>query len=158
MSDGEYKKVRRHLNFLTIVIFIFILLAIANQIHTFITPRTTSFPKVEVVNGKNGKDAQVDYNRVGQLIEAQIAALPAPQNGSNGLNGDSIQGDQGSPGTSIQGAPGPSGIPGTDGRNGIDGLILQLQVDPTNCQLQDKYTVSDFWITIAQLPKPCGIQ
>lgn len=159
MSESEFRKIRLHLRLLTICVIILIALLTANLVHRNFSPKSTSFPQIQVANGKNGKDAQVDYVKINQLIQAQIAALPKPQNGVNGAPGQSVVGPQGAQG--IPGAIGPTGNngnPGKDGENGIDGLVLQVQVDPLTCQLQSKYTVSDFWITLAQLPKPCEAQ
>jgi hypothetical protein len=160
MSESDFKKIRVHLRLLTVCVLVLIVLLAANLVHRTINPKATSFPRVQVINGKDGKDAQIDYDKINQLIQAQIAAIPKPQNGingQNGTNGQSIQGAQGTQGVSIQGAVGATGAAGKDGQNGVDGLTLDVQVDPNTCKIQKKYTVADFWISIAQLPKPCEV-
>lgn len=159
MSEGEFKKLRIHLRLLTICVIVLIALLAANLVHRTVNPRATSFPKVQVVNGKDGMNARVDYDKINQLVQAQVAALPSPQNGmngTNGTNGQSVQGVQGIPGVGMQGIPGV-GVNGKDGSNVPPMPVLQVQVDPSTCQLQTKYDTSDFWTSIAQLPKPCGV-
>lgn len=160
MSESDFKRIRIHLRLLTVCVIVLIALLIANLVHRNFNPKSTSFPRIVVVNGKNGKDATVDYSAIDQYaaaqVQAQIAAIPKPQNGINGQPG--VNGQNGTQGiTGVQGQTGTSGQSGTNGQNGIDGLTLQIQVDPITCQLQDKYTVSDAWITLAQLPVPCGV-
>lgn len=163
MSESEFKKIRLHLRLLTVCVVVLIALLTANLVHRNFSPKSTDFPRVQVINGKNGKDASIDYNKVNQLIQDQLASLPKPQNGVNGANGQQgqsgLQGIPGSTGTTgAQGTAGTNGASGTNGENGVDGLTLQVQVNPITCQLQDKYTISAFWITIAQLPFPCEAQ
>lgn len=51
----------------------------------------------------------------------------------------------------------PQTIQGQKGDDGVDGQSLQVEVDALTCQLRSKYSSSDFWTTLAQLPIPCGV-
>lgn len=161
MSESEYRKLRLHLRVLTISVVVLIALLTANLIHRNFSPKSISFPKIQIVQGPPGKDASVDYGAIDQYalnqINNMVAALPKPQ---NGVNGQSIQGP---PGQSIQGPPGPSGKSivgpqGIPGQNAPPSPVLQIQIDPITCQLQQKYDTSDIWVSFAQLPKPCEVQ
>lgn len=147
MSETEFKKLRTHLRFLTVAVVVFILLALASLIHTFVNPKTTSFPRVQVVNGKDGKDAVVDYNAINKYIQAQIAAIPKPQNGINGKNGTD--------GQSIVGPQGPSGQDAT-GTQGDPGVAKQIELRHNDAKAQTEWRyVGDFgWQVLA---KDCTI-
>jgi integrin beta 3 len=72
-------------------------------------------------DGVAGKDAEVDYDQIGNIIavavEKQMAKFPRPKDGADGQNGP--PGPAGSPGE--PGPPGPPGERGSDGEKGISG-------------------------------------
>lgn len=158
MSEGEYKKLRTHLRLLTVAVLVLIALLAANLIHTAINPKATSFPKVQVVK------QSVDYEKINQLIQTQLAKIPVNQIVSQpGPQGPS--GPSGNPGKVGNSGPiGPIGLSGIigpqgpAGKDGVDAPVLQLKVDPLTCQVETKYDINDFWISIAQLSKPCEVQ
>lgn len=150
MSDGEYKKLRRHINLLTIAVIALILLGIASFIHKSINPKTTSFPKIQVVNGKDGKDGttpQIDYGRIDAYIQAQVANLPKPQNGAPGQVGP-----QGIPGIGIQG---PAGQNGSQGEPGAAGRELIIRYNPLKEETEYQYSGDLTWQVLV---KNCQIQ
>lgn len=156
MSDNDFIRLRKQLRYLTVAVILLIVLFASSVVHNYINPTANSFPKVQVVNGKDGQDAEIDYDKVNALIHAQVASLPKPLNGTNGSNG---QGIQGIPGVGIAGTNGTDGK-GEDGKNGADASpspVLQVRIDPITCQLQQKYDTSDIWVSFAQLPKPCEV-
>lgn len=150
MSETEFKKLRTHLRFLTVAVVVFILLVVASLIHTFIDPKTDSFPQVQGVNGKDGKDAAVDYDAINRYIQAQIAAIPKPVNGTNG---QSIVGPQGPPGVGTQG---PAGQNGSDGSQGDPGVAKEIELRHNDVKAQTEWRyVGDFgWQVLA---KDCTI-
>ena len=171
MSENEYKKLRRQVQYLTVALIVFVLLVAASIIHSWIDPKATSFPQIEIIKGSQGPKGdtpQVDYAALDTYIQQQVASLPLPQNGR------SIQGPAGPQGTSgqnvtpqqiadavtayFQANPPVVGPQGEQGLPGNNAPVLEIRVNPLTCQLQSKYDISDGWITIAQLPKPCEAQ
>lgn len=147
MSESEYKKLRRQLRFLTVAVFVGIILGIASLIHKSINPKTTSFPQVQVVNGRNGISPRIDYSAIYEYIQSQIATLPKPQNGVNGLNGQSIVGAQGVPGSSMQGPPGPVG---PQGEPGVPGRQIELRYNIVKQETEWRYTGDLGWQVLVQ--------
>lgn len=104
-------------------------------IHSFVKPKTTTFPTA-VVQGN--PPAQIDYQRVAQIIQQQLATLPAPQNGTPGIPG--IPGQNG-----INGVPGTGGVPGKDGTNGIDGRTPEVRSNPMTGDIEWHYVGDRLW-------------
>lgn len=103
----------------------------------------------KIIKGIDGKD--------GANGVAGINGL----NGVNGQSGQNITTDQIAAAVSAYltlnpPAQGIAGVSGDSGINGTDGLTLQIQVT-NSCQIQTKYTTSDVWTPLAQLPLPCGL-
>lgn len=96
-------------------------LLIAVYVHQTKDPNVRSFPNIQVINGKDGKDGktpQIDYSKIDAYIQKQIATIPTPVNGINGVNGKTgATGAQGQTGqTGPQGPSGSQGNPGAVGR------------------------------------------
>jgi len=100
------------------------------------------------IDGKNGLD--------GAQGLPGLPGLPG-LNGRNGQDGKSVTASQIVQAVSdyLRSNPAPAGKQGAPGQNG---RTVTLQVNANNCQLQEKYTDDDNWITIAQLPLPCTVK
>lgn len=154
MSESEFRKIRLHLRLLTFCVVVLIALLTANLIHRNFSPKSISFPKIQVVQGPSGKDATIDYNAIDQYalaqIQAQIAALPKPQNGVNGQPSQSIIGPQGAQGIpGVQGATGAS-IIGPQGEPGAPGKEIELRYNPAKQETEWRYAGDFGWEVLFQ--------
>lgn len=119
--------------------------------------------------------ASLQFRHFNEQIQVASSKTPVVIRGIDGKQGMPGLSIMGSPGQSIQGPPGQNVTPqeiaqavaaylqanpvvamvGNSGKDGNDGLTLQLRIDPITCQLESKYTISDDWSVVAQLPMPC---
>lgn len=125
----------------------------STQIKNLKSSIAASYPKQSVVvhgiDGKNGANGINGLTIVG----------PAGSPGTNGINGLSVTAEQVAAAVIQYCSSGNcTGVTGSQGANGTDGRTLQIQVDTSTCQLQQKYEDDDNWTPIAQLAKPCNVE
>ncbi len=147
MNDKQYKKTRRFF-----VIAIVLICIVISLLFMFITkPKDVINNYYKGENGLNGKTPVkgIDYvdglnatstntivqnntTQVVKTIETQKVIEQVPIKGDTGDKGDK-------------------------GDTGVAEKQL-LEVDYDTCKLKTKYESDDTWQTIAQLPKPCGVE
>lgn len=143
---NEFDKLRRLIRILIFLLVIFVLLLLANLVHSRVDPNSTSFPAVGP-RGEKGETAFVDYDRIALLINERLSALPQPKNGENGVDGrDGKDGKDGA-----NGKDGRDGINGSDGI-GADGRTPEFQVNTVTGELQVRYPPDRLWMVV---PSSC---
>lgn len=112
-----------------------------------------SSAKVQVIRGIDGKDGVTTYKTITVTVPGK--------DGANGKDGQNATSDQIAAAVAaylrlnpVVGLPGIKGDPGSPGNNG---RTLQIRVDYTTCQLEEKYIDDDSWTPVAQLSSPCNI-
>lgn len=150
---SELQKIRRHLRIITVLIIILFGLLIAAYVHQSINPKATTFPSVQVINGRDGKTPQIDYSKIESYIQNQIASLPKPQNGINGTSGKN--GANG-----LQGKSGIQGLTGAQGEPGATGVAVEFRHNDIKAQTEWRY-IGDFnWKTLfkdCQITNTCEV-
>lgn len=150
MNDKQYKKTKR-----LFIIAIVLICIVISLLFLFITkPKDvvnnyykgengldgkTPIKGVDYADGKNGLNAvstntivQNNTTEVVKTIETQKVIEQVPIKGDSGEKGDK-------------------------GDAGVSEKQL-IKVDYETCKLKTKYESDDTWQTIAQLPKPCGVE
>lgn len=156
---GDLKKVWAALLFSQVAVaFLFVsVLVVALRNQPPEEPLTSSV-------GKQGPPGTVDYQKVEQIIEEEVSALPLPTNGKNGEDGK--DGQDGAPGKDgAPGAPGEDGhtpVKGVDyfdGEPGLPGLNAQqaeFRVNSLTNDVEWRCTGDTLWTTLASNPLLSG--
>lgn len=132
-------------------------------------PSGRSYPRqVETIK------ADIDYDKINEMIKKQLASLPTPQNGSNGT---SIVGATGAKGTSIKGDTGSQGAnvttdqiadavakyflvnPPPAGEIGVAGKTPEIRYNFAKAQLELRYEGDFTWtplVSACTLTNTCG--
>lgn len=149
----ELPKIRRTLRIIVFLVLVLYVLLIAFFIHKTVEPQSNSFPSIQVILGKDGKDGQtpqIDYSKIDAYIQKQIAAIPTPINGLNGANGKTgATGSQGQIGkTGLQGSSGSQGEPGVAGKS------IELRYNDAKSEIEWRYVGDLTWVPLL---KDCQI-
>lgn len=170
MSDIEIKKLRRLISLLVFVVVVFIILTSASIIHSYIDPKSRSFPQIaQGPKGERGEPAKVDQVQLVNLIKDQvkqeISQNAPPRDGTDGLpgvNGAGINGQNGQHG--VSGRDGQNGQSAYDlwvqqgnigttvdflttlhGENGVDGKTPEIRMNPTTGQAEFRFAGDRLW-------------
>lgn len=130
-------KSSRRLNLLLAILFIIALLLIVNiATMAFLPQHKDTQYAMPGRDGKDGKDAQVDYPLINGLIQQQVQdavnALPRPRDGKDGING-------------IDGLPGAKGEKGDKGDPAVICRQIEVRQNPSTGAAEFRYVGDDIW-------------
>lgn len=148
MSEKEYRTLKRQMRVLTFLVMVFIFMQACSIVHSYLSPKSRSFPQTTVVS------------QIGQ-VGAQGTQGSQGIQGMQGIQGQSVQGIQGVTGNAgaqgVAGVQGDKGDKGDTGEQGIQGEpadTIELRTNPKTGDMEWKYSSDGLW-TI--LYKKCQI-
>lgn len=116
-----------------------LLMGLISNIIAARNPSARSYPRlVQGPIGPKGDTPQIDYTKIANIINQQIATLPKPKDGIDGTNGKN--GVIGNPG--VNGTNGQDGLPGVQG---ADGLSVELRYNAAKQQIEWRYVGDITW-------------
>lgn len=131
--------------------------AVAFLFVSVLTVALRSQPPEELLTstvGKQGPPGVVDYQKVEEIVEEKVSAIPAPPAGKDGKDGKDGKGEPGKDGyTPVK------GVDYFDGEQGAPGLNAQqaeFRVHPLTGDVEWRCTGDTLWTTLASNPLLTG--
>lgn len=110
-----------------------------------------SIAQIEIPKAKDGKDAEVDYEKINDYIDNKVADIPRPKDGKDSVSTHTIEKTTE---TIIKEVP----VKGDKGDTGERGPILDLQCNKAINAWQIKYEDDISWRMLNGEPIKCKVE